>query len=153
VIALFVVARIAGSFSSAKDRQGRIEKMKAQKQSANKPTTTSENQKKFRGKVARKDLHKYLKTAMSSVTGGGDDDIELGNNFDAVLKEVAKLDKQAKGFNWKTDAKSPKAFSVQMMYLSGEGQEESWAVAVDALTKTSDGKLVPAEPIRKKDFK
>jgi hypothetical protein len=92
-----------------------------------------------------------MKDALSTVAGSGS--VEAEDVIEDVLTTVGNLDAAAKGLNWKSDAKTLNGVSIciQMKYLSGEGEAELWAVAVDTMVKTKDGKLMLPDEVQQKE--
>jgi len=113
------------------------------------PQTVSEHQRKCRSTVLRKNLPEYMKLALFTVVGAGSAEtqrivsVEADEVIDDILATVSNLDDSVKGLKWQSNPYSLNGIDIciQMKYLSGEAEEELWAVEIDTLVKTEDGQL------------
>jgi regulator of protease activity HflC (stomatin/prohibitin superfamily) len=110
-------------------------------QSDHMPSTSTEHQRKCKSTVLKKNFHRYMKSALSTVVGAGSS--EADEVIDEILTTVSNLEAASRGLNWQSDPCTLNgiAICIQMKYLSGEAEEELWAVSIDTLVRTKDGQL------------
>jgi hypothetical protein len=101
----------------------------------------------MRSSVVRKKLPEYLGIALSNVAGA--DNADARKVVEAILTAVSNLDAEARGLSWQSepDSLGGVVVSVQMMHLSGEDDEELWAVSVASLTKVTKVRDRDRQPV------